>query len=831
MPSIASDITKLAAAGADATAIAVVVGCSTGCGAILIGATMLGFAVASILEDISDEMKQDARDAKILGGIAALHARIQANDPTAFLHYSAEAQRTAAEALAQAESINIKDIRHDDKRRPYFIFHRILKQATEGIHTSIAGLGDKLDIQAMQADAIGAQLGEIWTGMQLVSESNAMLTELLGRIPKPPAPPAAPTAEHRKRFLALCEKIHGPANLEAFFRDSNTITHGRITIGHLFVEPDLFVHANHGGEFSNQATYMGGGMTAFRVELPESDEHSENPQFDTAELTRHRTQPDDPRKPALAIIAEHPHLVILGDPGAGKTTVLQQHFLTLLANWAADPDEHLFPIFLRLAIWERSGEGQPFAAFGASQFQDLAEAHWELGINPAHIAEWAKASRILLLDGVDEIRDSGKKAKAIESIRLGAIASTRSRHIVTSRPSGYTRGSLGGDWQETTIAPLSDAQAREHLEKWEAIFRSFGEPPKDLPGLLPQLLAHPGLASVTRNALFLHLIVFFHRSNMRLPDDRNDFYSYATTVLSDRWQRRRSGDSSTPPIKFLPQLLATVAIHMMRQGLVTVPEPQFRALINERLVRAGLTEYAAASETDYFIAAARDLIGVIVDKGGDKFGFLHLSFQEFYAADYLLKARDPEYIELAARHWDDLDWAEVWQLHLSAADGDTDRRKLLHQTAKDNSHKTLDETFLRCHLTRLKWAGYAGKSRCALEDESVQWAVGRIREWAHWSYCEEICAILTKWERDLDSSLRDVLHYNLANAEGYVGHEAIIPTLAAHPAGDATLRDMLFAQLGNENMNIGSAAAKALVALSIREDALVEGGVPPPCDA
>ena len=85
-----------------------------------------------------------------------------------------------------------------------------------------------------------------------------------------------------------------------------------------------------------------------------------------------------------------------------------------------------------------------------------------------------------------------------------------------------------------------------------------------------------------------------------------------------------------------------------------------------------------------------------------------------------------------------------------------------------------------------------------------------------------VAAILTKWERDLDAALRDALHHKLANAERYRGEAAIIPALAAHPAGDAKLRDALFASLGHQDMSIGSAAAKALVALSMREDA--QGG-------
>ncbi len=830
---IASEGTKILKTAADAKSIYGALTCVAAMDPILAGIGLVGLNLAGYLSERESKKDAKAREAEILEALQRLVTDAQNGVPRAFVNTRRSEQNNAAARIAKREGISIEHLRIGDSGLPVYVADAVFKK-----HISTL---------AASHDAMAAQVGEIWTSVLALNAIRPALEELAAASKKADAAtrkqlnalckeiraartsraeitenlrltkevlakvvgkskPRKPTKRDRALYRAACERDHLAANLDAFFTNTNAIPHGSITLRDIFVWPDLLVPQPSSGN--------------------EPEATAEKDPASGEELRRHREPPQSVRKPARDVIYRTSLHVILGDPGSGKTTLLQSLLIDHLEKWERDPEHAPMPIFIRLTHWEKAG--------APTDFGNYVHKHLSaLGLSADVAAELLKRRVIILLDGIDEIRAEENRASIgrildFGLIRMGGDLALRMPDlvIITSRPSGYRTGMLLG-WEETTIAPLTDAQALTHLERYEHIFLKAEKVKRGLPTLLPQILGHPGLAPVARNALFLHLIVFFHRSNMRLPDDRNDFYRYATSVLGDKWLRHRSRDASTPPIKFLDQLLAAIAIQMMRGGIVTLTEPDLRKLVDERLHKAGLNEFDRDTEAKHFVAAARDLIGVIVDKGGDKFGFLHLSFQEFYAADYLLKAREKEYTELAAKHWDDLDWAEVWQLHLSAADGDTDRRELLHDTARANTHPTLDDKLLRCHLTRLKWAGYAGKSRCPLENESVEWAVARICEWGNWSSDWEVCTILTKWERDFDAALRDVLHHKLADSSIFEGYEAIIPALAAHHAGDANLRVTLFAQLEKEDLDIGGAAAKALVALSMREDAQVEGASRP----
>ena len=191
--------------------------------------------------------------------------------------------------------------------------------------------------------------------------------------------------------------------------------------------------------------------------------------------------------------------------------------------------------------------------------------------------------------------------------------------------------------------------------------------------------------------------------------------------------------------------------------------------------------------------------------------------------EYLTHATKEEYTELVARHWDDLDWADLWQLHILAAVHDPDRRQHLHYTAKANPHPTLDATLYRCHLTRLQWAGLSTQRRCPLEKEIVTWAITELQEWDNSGFPEKICHIFAHWQREPDEYLCSVLRSILKQSEKSIAHPAVLPVLIAHPGEiPATISAILVALLAPIRLQIpGStestlAAQKALLTLATR---------------
>ncbi|MCP4690366.1 MAG: NACHT domain-containing protein, partial [Desulfobacterales bacterium] len=175
------------------------------------------------------------------------------------------------------------------------------------------------------------------------------------------------------------------------------------------------------------------------------------------------------------ILAENRQLVLLGDPGSGKTTLVK--WLARACALGADVirerlelDEELTPIVIPAVHFARycddSSREEPtppdfVKAYFNKQIPGLGD---ELG------ALMEKGEALLLVDGLDEIARLDARVKvsrAFESYlcEAGAPGREEPRCILTSRIFGYELSRINGisHWR---LAPLEEDQIRRFVESW-----------------------------------------------------------------------------------------------------------------------------------------------------------------------------------------------------------------------------------------------------------------------------------------------------------------------------------------------------------------------------
>ncbi len=199
-------------------------------------------------------------------------------------------------------------------------------------------------------------------------------------------------------------------------------------------------------------------------------------------------------------------LLILGDPGAGKTTVL----LLLakdLSDRARQDETQPIPVVLNLVSWERSRRS--LADWVVSELTAKYLIPRQLG------RKWLENDQlILLLDGLDEIRErrSGVCAEAINHFRehqgLTEIA-------VCSRTEGYAANS--------TRLKLGAAVLLEPLTT-EQIDRCLASAGNRLSTLRKVVSKDKSLREMARSPLMLSVMgaVFSDVSGIRVDDDKDD---------------------------------------------------------------------------------------------------------------------------------------------------------------------------------------------------------------------------------------------------------------------------------------------------------------------
>ncbi len=252
-------------------------------------------------------------------------------------------------------------------------------------------------------------------------------------------------------------------------------------------------------------------------------------------------------------------------------------------------------------------------------------------------------------------RGGGALHLAWELLGQARYAHVGNRFVVTSRIAGYHFAGVPGEFEHYTIRRMNPDDIKLFLEKWcPAVERRIAEAPdptqieqraqREIDGILDAIEKTPGVRRMAENPLLLRILAVIHRNEAHLPQRRVELYETATVTLLRDWHLERGTKGAVIDDVKATSLLGPVAFHIHKNyasGFLSKGETeQFLAGIlacehGEDPEHPSLVTREAVRQ---FLDTVREHSGLFVERGEGLYGFMHLTFEEYFTARHLVSS-------------------------------------------------------------------------------------------------------------------------------------------------------------------------------------------------
>lgn len=435
---------------------------------------------------------------------------------------------------------------------------------------------------------------------------------------------------------------------------------------------------------------------------------------------RHHRTPDEVMQ---LVFPEYRLLLVIGDPGSGKTTLMKYYALCCLEHQS----ERLFGEDISARVFYL-----PLRELGADdwlpeivlpqQLSVWAVKH-SLSIDGKVFDGWLRDTNrksLVLLDGLDEISDLERRKAVCGWIDCACNSFPDAAFVVTSRFTGYRKVDgieLTADHQRVDVMDFTEKQQEEFLDKW---FRAAFE--RELPpvGVIREswreqqkqkaaectkkivaCLQEPknrGLREMAAVPMLLQIMAILFRARDFLPENRVDLYRVALDYLLEFRDKQRNMKPLLPALK--ARLVLSPVSLWMQESLHA--DEAFKDTMHAEMQKT-LKTFDAPPTAEEFCKNLVDRAGVLVTYGKNEYLFRHKTFREYLAGGQLARQSlsDADSLDNVILNFGD-DW---WNEPLSFFAGQIDEKlfdifmkKLFDSPVSesmDQKQQTLLDIFIR----------------------------------------------------------------------------------------------------------------------------------------
>jgi hypothetical protein len=383
--------------------------------------------------------------------------------------------------------------------------------------------------------------------------------------------------------------------------------------------------------------------------------------------SRRLTNQKSARENGITIANQYAHLMILGQPGAGKSTFLRKIGLEALKGESGQIQGEFIPVLLELKQ----------VTTNKVDIYNIIEQEFRSCQLPL-VKEFTnqllrRGKLLLLLDGLDEVPNKNCEL-VIDKIQDFVQQYRQNKFIISWRTAAYRQ--KFNNFKEFIIADFNDEQIQQFIKNWfcSSVDKQLGTAQK----CWNKINSEKATKELARTPLLSTFLCLEYDESQYLPKNRATLYGNALDILLRRWaaEKRLAKEAiyyNQMGIDLEKIMLAEIAYHNFAADKLFFSQQEVLSQIQKFL--SGNDNARKDLDPGKILDAITIEQGILVERARDVFSFSHLTLQEYLTAQYIDDHRLVG--KLVIEHLIDQRWKEVFLLVAGVMRGGADDLLLL----------------------------------------------------------------------------------------------------------------------------------------------------------
>lgn len=339
------------------------------------------------------------------------------------------------------------------------------------------------------------------------------------------------------------------------------------------------------------------------------------------------------------------NIVILGDPGSGKSTLLK--YLAVKAAGYRDEDH---PFGCIIPVYFRVSEFANYLKNNGKNLYEFITDHFDKQYGHLFKEGFEYSNLLLFMDGLDEVIETSLRIRVTEQVEDLMARYPYNHYVVASRIVGYQESRLGAGFKHFELQPFGKEEIDTFSRQWYKSIavhtdQDFDHAEEQAESLNDSISRNPSVTRLASNPLLMTIVALIHYRGKKLPNKRIELYDISTETFLEHWvnlrmQLRLTESSQLKDKNEIIEIMAPIAfeIHETKSnGLIEEDEFKEAFLKHYKSIHTNTPIEKAKTEYKEFLNFLRQEAGFFYEKGENElgqspFGFIHLTFEEYFAA-------------------------------------------------------------------------------------------------------------------------------------------------------------------------------------------------------